>query len=116
MLWLFAVKAAEAWKKATDEEKAPHAAAAEQEKEVYERLSAEYQEKKEAATKQEAQALARTFMTSQVAHANSKDMLSAINIQEDFIFSHEAYHLVLPHHWQSQVLAKTQAEYFETCV
>ena len=66
------MKAAEAWKKATDEEKAPHVAAAEQEKEVYERLSVECQEKKEAASKQEAQALARTFMTSQVTSANSK--------------------------------------------
>ena len=44
------MQAAEAWKKATEEERAPHVAAAEQEKEVYEKASVEYGVKKEAAT------------------------------------------------------------------
>ncbi len=61
------VQAAEAWKKATEEEKAPHVAAAEQEKEVYEKLSAEYSVKKEVdAAAAEAEALARQPLTSQV--------------------------------------------------
>ena len=34
------MQAAEAWKKATEEERAPHVAAAEQEKEVYEKYAA----------------------------------------------------------------------------
>jgi len=61
------VQAAEAWKKATEEEKAPHVAAAEQEKEVYEKLSAEYTVKKDAdVAAAEAEALARQPLTSQV--------------------------------------------------
>lgn len=63
------VQAAEAWKKATEEEKAPHVAAAELEKEVYEKLSAEYSVKKDAdaaAAEAEAEALARQPLTSQV--------------------------------------------------
>lgn len=61
------VQAAEAWKKATEEEKAPHVAAAELEKEVYEKLSAEYSVKKEVdAAAAEAEALARQPLTSQV--------------------------------------------------
>ncbi len=61
------MQAAEAWKKATEEEKAPHVAAAEQEKEVYEKLSAEYTVKKDAdVAAAEAEALARQPLTSQV--------------------------------------------------
>ncbi len=61
------VQAAEAWKKATEEEKAPHVAAAEQEKEVYEKLSAEYMTKKDVdAAAAEAEALARQPLTSEV--------------------------------------------------
>ncbi len=63
--WL---QAAEAWNKATEEEKAPHAAAAQQEKDVYEKLSADYQVKKEAAAAVEAEALARSLPDSQVRH------------------------------------------------
>ncbi|KAA6417153.1 MAG: hypothetical protein FRX49_12908 [Trebouxia sp. A1-2] len=59
--------AAEAWKKATEEERAPHVAAAEQEKEVYEKLSAEYTSKKDAdVAAAEAEALASRALTSQV--------------------------------------------------
>ncbi|DBA79906.1 TPA: FACT complex subunit, variant 2 [Trebouxia sp. C0004] len=62
--------AAEAWKKATEEEKAPHVAAAEQEKEVYEMLSAEYSVKKDAdAAAAEAEALARQPLTSQAVQS-----------------------------------------------
>jgi hypothetical protein len=61
------VQAAEAWKKATEEERAPHVAAAEQEKEVYEKLSAEYTTKKDVdAAAAEAEALARQPLTSEV--------------------------------------------------
>lgn len=61
------VQAAEAWKKATEEERAPHVAAAEQEKEVYEKLSAEYTSKKDAdVAAAEAEALASRALTSQV--------------------------------------------------
>ncbi len=61
------VQAAEAWKKATEEERAPHVAAAEQEKEVYEKLSAEYTSKKDAdVAAAEAEALARQPLTSEV--------------------------------------------------
>lgn len=62
--------AAEAWKKATEEEKAPHVAAAEQEKGVYEKLSAEYSVKKGAdAAAAEAEALARQPLTSQAVQS-----------------------------------------------
>ena len=61
------VQAAEAWKKATEEEKAPHVAAAEQEKEVYEKLSSEYEHMRDAATKQQIEALARSMISSQVS-------------------------------------------------
>lgn len=43
-------QAAEAWNKASEEEKAPHVAAAAREKKQYERLCDEYTEKKDAAT------------------------------------------------------------------
>ena len=43
------LQAAAAWKKATDEEKAPHMAAAERAKQEYQKLSADYQARKEAA-------------------------------------------------------------------
>ncbi|DBA70283.1 TPA: hypothetical protein ACH3X2_012180 [Trebouxia sp. C0005] len=62
--------AAEAWKKATEEERAPHVAAAEQEKEVYEKLSAEYTSKKDAdVAAAEAEALASRALTSQAVQA-----------------------------------------------
>ena len=60
------MQAAEAWKKATEEERAPHVAAAEQEKEVYEKASVEYGAKKEAAAAAEADGLARQTNVSQV--------------------------------------------------
>ena len=64
------MQAAEAWKKATEEERAPHVAAAEQEKEVYEKASVEYGVKKDAATAAaaaaEADGLARQTNESQV--------------------------------------------------
>ncbi|DBB17636.1 TPA: hypothetical protein ACH3X3_002680 [Trebouxia sp. C0006] len=62
--------AAEAWKKATEEERAPHVAAAEQEKEVYEKLSAEYTSKKDAdVAAAEAEALARQPLTSEAVQS-----------------------------------------------
>jgi hypothetical protein len=55
---LHVLQAAAAWKKATDEEKDPHVAAAEREKQVYQKLSADYQASKEAAAAAEAEAAA----------------------------------------------------------
>lgn len=56
-------QAAEAWNKASQEEKAPHVAAADREKEQYERLCDEYAVRKEAAA---AAAMARHLAAAEV--------------------------------------------------
>lgn len=59
-------QAADAWNKATEEERAPHVAAAAREKEQYERLFDEYTFKREAATAADAAALARHLAAAEV--------------------------------------------------
>ena len=64
---LHVLQAVAAWKKATDEEKAPHVAAAEREKQVYQKLSADYHASKEAAAAAEAEAAGGTLAPPQVS-------------------------------------------------
>ena len=59
-------QAAEAWNKATEEQRAPHVAAAAQEKKQYERLCDEYTAKREAATAADMAAMARHLMAAEV--------------------------------------------------
>ncbi len=67
---LHVLQAVAAWKKATDEEKAPHVAAAEREKQVYQKLSADYHASKEAAAAAEAEAAAGSLVPPQVSVLN----------------------------------------------
>lgn len=59
-------QAAEAWNKATEEEKAPHVAAAAREKERYERLCDEYTVKRGAAAAADVAAMARHVVAAEV--------------------------------------------------
>ncbi len=64
---LHVFQAAAAWRKATHEEKAPHVAAAEREKQVYQKLSADHQASKEAAAAADAETAAGSLAPPQVS-------------------------------------------------
>ena len=72
---LHVLQAGAAWKKATDEEKAPHVAAAEREKQVYQKLSADHQASKYAAAEAETAAgsLAPPQVSMQHMHSHATD-------------------------------------------
>ena len=72
---LHVLQAGAAWKKASDEEKAPHVAASDREKQVYQKLSADHQASKDAAAEAETAAgsLAPPQVSMQHMHSHATD-------------------------------------------
>ena len=93
------MQAAEAWKKATEEERAPHVAAAEQEKEVYEKASVEYGVNEETATAVNEETATAGKTAEGITHwtEEEEDELTALQVPR--WSSHNTYHVTIstPH-------------------